>query len=221
MRGDKSPKPSDFWLKSYAMSFKDIVDKSNCSRRYVEYQYILKNKDICNNILKPVNDYAYNLYPRPTFVKYEDGFLYLRQRTHAEIWVRKDSGVGFYFLDRPHIRQFYPSLETLSSKDSFIMPHKFYIPWFFDLEKKFNVLQVTDEYCPFVIKEQTLNKINTNVDILEPNFVHFLFKKNGEHMINEKHGRIEIGTPMYDIKIKMTQEEFNRFTAEYGSLVNR
>lgn len=215
MRGDRNPKASTFWLNSGELSFSEIVNKSNCRRRYVEYQYILSNDKIKNSILKPINEYAYSLYPAPQIVKYENGFLYLRQRTHAEIWIRKNYNEGFYFLDRPYIRQFYPSLETMKSTECFLPTFKAYCPWFIDLDREYSVVQVTDEETPFLIKELILNKIDTNKTILEPTFVPFLFKKIGEHMINQDYGKISIGTPIYDIKISVTDQEYEMFINFY------
>lgn len=215
MRGDRHPNPSQFWLNSYNLSFRDIVDKSNCSRKHVEYHYVLSNDKIKNSILKPVNDYVYNLYPAPELIKYEDGYIYLRQRTHAEIWVKRDYRLGFYFLDRPHIRQFYTSDKIIKAENTFMVPYRFYSPWFIDLEGDFEVLQVKDEYCPFIIEESTHSKIDTNLNILEPTFINFLFKKTGEHMLNPVHGKISIGTPMFDIKKQVTELEYQRFEKFY------
>lgn len=220
MRGDRSPKVSDFWVKSADLSFSEIVNGSNCRRLYVEYQYVLSNDLVKNSILKPVNDYAYNLYRAPEIVKYEDGYAYLRQRTHAEILIRKNYKDGLYFLDRPWIRQFYPSLEKFKIEDCFLVVHKAYSPWFIDLEREYEVLQVEDEYTPFVIKPTKLNRVETNATIIEPNFVHFLIKKSGDHMVDTGHGKISIGTPIYDIKIKLSHTEYEgllEFYHKYNS----
>jgi hypothetical protein len=220
MRGDRNPKASTFWLTSSDLSFADIVNKSNCKRLYVEYQYVLSNNKVNNSVLKPINDYVYNLYPAPDLLKYEDGFVYLRQKTHAEIWIKKNYNEGFYFLDRPHIRQFYPSSEILKDSQCFLPTFKFYCPWFVDMDRKYQVLQVTDVETPFLIKELKLNKIDTNKDILEPHFISFLFKKVGEHMINKDYGKISIGTPMYDIKIKVNESEYDLFNKFYSQHSN-
>ena len=215
MRGDKHPKPSDFWLSTYDMSFSDIVDKSNCNRMFVEYQYILKNDKLKNSLLKPINDYSYNLYPAPTLVKYEDGFAYLRYHTHAEIWVKRDYKLGFYFLDRPHIRQFYCSSKIFKAENTFMVPYRFYVPWFIDLDKEFEVIEIQDVYTPFVVQPEKFKPIDTNRSIIEPAFVNFLFKKSGEHMLNPSHGKISIGTPMYDIKIQLNEIELKKLKDFY------
>jgi hypothetical protein len=217
MRGDKHPKPSEFWLSTYSMSFAEIIDKSNCNRLFVEYQYVNSNEQVKNSVLKPINDYVYNLYPAPKFLKYEDGFAYLRQCTHAEIWIKRDYRLGFYFLDRPHIRQFYCSDKLFKADGTFMVPYRFYSPWFFDLDRDYEILQVNDEYTPFVIQESVVKPIDTNVSVVEPHFVNFLFKKDGEHMINPKHGKISIGTPMYDIKIKLSKEELSSLNSFYST----
>ena len=215
MRGDRSPKASDFWVNSANLSFSEIVNGSNCRRLYVEYQYVLSNDVVKNSILKPINDYAYHLYKAPDLVKYEDGYAYLRQRTHAEILIRKNYKDGLYFLDRPWIRQFYPSVEKFKAENCFLVIHKVYCPWFIDLEREYEVLQVKDEYTPFVIKSVELSKVETNIAIIEPNFVHFLIKKSGEHMIDPGHGKISIGTPIYDIKIKLSHTEYEELIEFY------
>lgn len=221
MRGDRSPKASDFWVNSTNLSFAEIVNGSNCRRLYVEYQYVLSNDIVKNSILKPINDYAYHLYPAPDLIKYEDGYAYLRQRTHAEILIRKNYKDGLYFLDRPWIRQFYPSLENLKLDSCFLVVHKAYSPWFIDLDREYEVLQVSDEYTPFIIKSGIYNKVETNSTIIEPNFVHFLIKKTGEHMIDPGHGKISIGTPIYDIKIKLDHTEYEQLIDFYYRYNNR
>lgn len=215
MRGDKHPRPSEFWLNTYSMSFTDIVNKSNCNRLFVEYQYVLNNDALKNSVLKPVNDYAYNLYPAPKFLKYEDGYVYLRQHTHAEIWVKRDYRLGFYFLDRPHIRQFYCSDKLFKADNTFMVPYRFYTPWFFDLNRKYEILPIEDQETPFVVQGAIVDPIDTNVSIIEPHFVNFLFKKTGSHMLNPVHGKISIGTPMYDMKIEMSKSEFDLLNSFY------
>lgn len=221
MRGDRSPRASDFWVNSVDLSFSEIVNGSNCRRLYVEYQYVLSNDLVKNSILKPVNDYAYHLYKAPDLVKYEGGYAYLRQRTHAEILIRKNYKDGLYFLDRPWIRQFYPSVEKFKIDDCFLVVHRAYSPWFIDLEREYEVLQVEDEYTPFVIKPTKLNRVETNATIIEPNFVHFLIKKSGDHMVDPGHGKISIGTPIYDIKIKLSHTEYERLLEFYHKYNSR
>jgi hypothetical protein len=221
MRGDRNPKASEFWANSANLKFSEIVNKSNCRRLYVEYQYILSNNYIANSLIKPINDYVYHLYPKPDLIKYEDGYLYLRQRTHAEIWIKKNYNEGFYFLDRPWIRQFYPSNKQMKNKNCFLTTYKFYCPWFVDLDIDFEILQVQDEKTPFLIEEGIFKKNNTDVIIIEPNFVNFLFKKNGEHMLNSEHGKISIGTAMYDIKIKINKNDYNQIYNFYNSKERR
>jgi hypothetical protein len=221
MRGDRSPRASDFWINSTNLSFAEIVNGSNCRRLYVEYQHVLSNDVVKTSILKPINDYAYNLYPAPDFIRYEDGCAYLRQRTHAEILIRKNYKDGLYFLDRPWIRQFYPSAEQFKSDNSFLVVHKAYCPWFIDLDIEYEVLQVEDEYTPFIIKPDTHKMVDTNSNIIEPNFVHFLIKKTGEHMIDPGHGKISIGTPIYDIKIRLSHTEYEKLIDFYHRYNNR
>ena len=98
-----------------------------------------------------------------------------------------------------------------------MVPYRFYSPWFFDLNRGYEILQVNDEYTPFVIQESVVKPIDTNVSVVEPHFVNFLFKKDGEHMINPKHGKISIGTPMYDIKIKLSKEELSSLNSFYST----
>ena len=221
MRGDRSPKASDFWVNSVNMSFAEIVNGSNCRRLYVEYQHVLSNDIVKTSILKPINDYVYHLYPAPDLIKYENGYAFLRQRTHAEILIRKNYKDGLYFLDRPWIRQFYPSTEYFKLDDSFMVVHKVYCPWFIDLDREFEAVQVVDEFTPFLIKSENLNLVNTNASIIEPNFVHFLIKKTGEHMIDPGHGKISIGTPIYDIKIRLDRAEYDKLVDFYDRYQKR
>jgi hypothetical protein len=99
-----------------------------------------------------------------------------------------------------------------------MVPYRFYTPWFFDLDRPYEIVPVEDEETPFVIQGSEVPPIETNASIIEPHFVNFLFKKTGSHMLNPSHGKISIGTPMYDMKIKMDRSEvdlLNNFYSKY------
>lgn len=204
---------TDFWLSTADKTFVDISLQSRMQPRYLDYHFVKENNVVKTSILKPINDYVYNLYPAPSFLKYEDGYLYLRQKTHAEIWISTDPDGSLNVIDKAWMHQFYPSILKLENTDCFQTTFRFYNPWFVDANLDVQVINITDEYSPFSILEGTLAKVNTNDHIIEPNFIHFQFKH--KNLENREYGKIDRESPMFDLKIKASLEDLDRFNMFY------
>lgn len=204
---------TDFWLSTEDMPFVEICLQSRMGPRYLDYSFVKNNDKINTQILKPINDYVYNLYPAPEFLRYEDGYIYLRQKTHADIWISTEEDGRLNVIDKPWMHQFYPSIIKLSGSECFNKTFRFYVPWFADFDTETYVVNATDEESPFLVLEGKLAPVKTNEHILEPNFVHFQFKH--KNLINKTYGKIERGSSMFDLKIKVNKEDFNRFETFY------
>ena len=186
----------DIWYKSKHESFLYINERSRVFPRWLTLEGISKQKDI----IKPINLYAKNLYPNPVKLSLENSTV-IQQRTHAEIFLLNDEN-GFYNLDRPWIRQYYLSDQEYSlPSNCFPGIYRFYVPWIIDEDFTVKIMQA--ENSPFLIyeKEITFNKIHPDMNKFDPPFVHFHFKKEGSHMIDESFSKIPRQSPMYDMQI--------------------
>jgi hypothetical protein len=185
----------DIWYKSKKESFLYINERSRVFPRWLTTEGILDN----NNVLKPINLYAKNLYPAPTILSLKNPTV-LQQKTHAEIFLLNDSR-EFYNIDRPWIRQYYLSDQDHTLPENcFPGIFRFYIPWVIDDDLVVKIKQ--SDNSPFFVyeKEITFNKIDSNTKKIDPQFVHFHFKKEGNHMIDESFSKIPRQSPMYNIE---------------------
>lgn len=186
---------SMYWLNSESKSFNKIQEDS-----YVTEHWRKKNVNFDDKIIKPVNLYAEYFAKKPKLIKKNNNF-YLRQYTHAEIWVEKKDN-GLYALDKTMQRQFYPSDIVYNiNKNCFSAQYKFYTPWIIDQQETFPVFSIKNS--PFVIYSNnvTFIKNEINVECLTPQWIYFGFKNTKKYLKENKYYIIEIGTPMFDILI--------------------
>lgn len=180
---------SKYWIDSYNKDFFTIQKESNLPPIFLN-----KLDEFSNNILQPINKYAYYYSKKPQLIKYKD-YIVLRQKTHSEIWVEPKHN-GLYALDKAWQRQFYISDINLD-KDSncFDAMYKFYTPWIINKKNNFEIKSIKNS--PFLIKSEKIN-----FDANGYSWIYFLIKKNGKHMNTKQYGIVDIGTPMFDIIIK-------------------
>ncbi len=207
-------KGSEFWVNCGNLDWLGIQDASNLIPHWRVYGYI---KGMCNEFgIFPVNKYVLDLYPKPEIMSIVDNTIKFRQKTHAEIWVEPKED-GLYALDKCWQRQFYPSLNFMNNEECFDATYRFYIPWVPLSIKEYKITQVNDEFSPFVINPRLINlKVPTiETDFYHTEFVDFMIKKEGSHMDGKKYGIIEIGTPMYDISVEMSDEQIEKVLRQY------
>ena len=205
---------SDFWINCEEMSFSEITRTSKIPERWRRFDMIDNKYE--NYILKPINTYVSELYPRPEIVFLDkfSGKVTLRQKTHAEIWV-SPSGDNLYALDKTWQRQFYPSGRKYLKDSCFIATYKFYVPWVVDSEILATVSGVPDS--PFNVEDQEIMFSNlNNQTLIDTNFVDFKIKIEGSHIVNSKYGIIDIGTPMYDISFILNYKQIESLVNQYG-----
>lgn len=208
-------KGSEFWVNSSHLTFRDILIESRIPGKWsvfsnIEHKYY-------DYILKPINRYVSNLYPKPELVSYDKTSIRLRQHTHAEIWVEPQED-GLYALDKTWQRQFYPSENMLVNPECFDATYKFYMPWLPDLDISGKVVNPNIKDPVFIISEDTLifNKLNPKQQFIDVPFVQFKIKKQGPHMKTDEYGIIDIHTPMYDLILELPEQEIDRVRRQFG-----
>lgn len=207
---------SEWWINSENLSFKDILIQSRIPNNWSKYN----SKDILsiNSVLKPVNNYVFNLYAKPKVVSIINNLVTFRQKTHAEIWVEEKDNNVLYALDKCHQRQFYPSLNNLEANGCFLPTYRFYIPWFINKDTEIKISGVLDEETPFYVKSNSLlsNKIEDFSEYVDAQFVDFKIKNTGKYSLREKYAIISKNTAMYDMSVVLTNEEIEGLGYQYG-----
>jgi len=198
------------WNKSKSESFLWINKRSRVPSRWLSYQNGLNKYR--NSILKPVNMYASRLSIKPKLLDISNNIVTLQQTNHAEIFLAISPEIIdtmsrpslykenlMWNLDRPWIRQYYPSDQISTNKNCFDNVFRFYMPWIFDENIEVSIKQAEDS--PFFILESNVvfKKIPLSTQEIEPPFVHFQFKKYGKHIIDKDYGKIKRLSPMYNI----------------------
>lgn len=206
---------SEFWLNSENLSFKEILIGSRIPEKWSKFNLIEDYyKDF---IIKPVNRYVSNLYPKPEIVSINNNTIRLRQKTHAEIWVKPRNEVNvLYALDKTWQRQFYPSNIFMNNNSCFAATYKFYIPWIIDRDLNAKIEQVLDEKTCFIVDPCTFNFWKTeNEEYINTGFINFQIKREGSHMLDDRYGIIDIGTPMYDVIFTLDNKDMEIFYEQY------
>jgi hypothetical protein len=206
---------SEFWINSENKSFSEIIKANTTMPGIWASSESVAHSSYHDNILKPINGYAKEFWPRPELIK-ENDITYLRYFTHAEIWFQPMLD-GLYALDKTWQRQFYPSeIYVNYLQDCFNAVYKFYIPWIFDENLTLNIKEIKDS--PFKILNTKVNfyKLNNNEN-WNCDWFHFLIKSEGSHVEEYNditYGVIPINTPICDIIIE-DKEIINNIEREY------
>lgn len=206
---------SEFWVNSEDTAFRDILIESRVPGKWSKFSYL--EKEFKDSVIKPINRYVSNLYPRPKLMSVKNNIVTLRQSTHAEIWV-EPQGEDLYALDKTWQRQFYPSNKRFEDADCFNPTYKFYIPWMPDIDGLVKITNCLIDNPVFIIKEEyvELQKLNTDEEFIDVQFVHFKIKKDGPHMKTEEYGIIDMHTPMYDMSIELSDQEVENVRRQFG-----
>lgn len=206
---------SEFWVNSEGKSFSEIIKENKTMFKNWSSSDTVLNSSYSNNILKPINGYAMEFWPKPQIIK-EGDVIHLRYFTHAEIWfdARED---GLYALDKTWQRQFYPSeLNVIASKNFFNSIYKFYIPWILDENLILNIKEIDESPFKILNTKVKFYKLNKNEN-WDCDWFHFLIKSEGDHVEeynNYIYGVIPVNTPICDIIIK-DKEVIDKIEREY------
>jgi hypothetical protein len=215
------------WHKSKSESFLWINKRSRVPSRWLSYPEGIKGKD--NDIIKPINLYVDRLYPKPKLLSIDNNVVTLQQTNHAEIFLVNSPEIIntmerdepykeriMWNLDRPWIRQYYLSdrEDFGDSATCFNQTFRFYVPWIIDENISVDIRQ--PKSSSFLISEDTISfkKIPNNTQHVDPPFVHFQFKKIGNHMIDQEYGKISRFSPMYNMVFEASDimvKEIRRF----------
>ena len=192
----------DAWINTPDPDFLDICIKSRAPLNWISYQKVVNGK-FGDSIVKPLSGYNAILVPPPKLISIDGNTVKLRYYTFADIYVIDEGEEGgFYNVDRPWVRQYYPTNNKYNvPDDAWETSYKFYTPWFIDSFVEVKYSQVVDEYSPFYIHETIdgWQPVPKSADFAYPHFVPFNFKKVGPHMKADDYGVIELGSPMFDM----------------------
>lgn len=205
---------SEWWLNSENLSFPEILVQSRVPDKWARYDKI---EDMYHeSLLRPVNRYVSNLYPRPEIKYIDKNKIIFRQRTHAEIWV-EDYGNALYALDKTHQRQFYPSKNQHSFSNCYPATYRFYVPWFINKECSAFINPVTDEETPFICikKELEFSEVSLNTKYVDIDFVDFGIKREGSWMLDGSTGILPRLSAMYDMVIYLNESDLDLIRGEY------
>lgn len=207
---------SPFWVDSENLSFPELVQKSFVPGKWARYNLV--ESEYRWLPIKPINRYVSNLYPRPELLSINNNTVTLLQRTHAEIWVQPRQDGSLYALDKCHQRQFYPSPKQIKSLDCFFATYRFYLPWIPGFETSIRINKVNNLFSPFVIEESIIPFYppEDNDEYVNTPFVNFNIKKEGEHMSDHRYGIIDIGSPMFEIVLDVSDSKLSEIKEEYG-----
>ena len=78
----------NIWYKSTIESFLYINERSNIKDEWLDYSEVL-NGTYANSIIKPINKYVENLYPKPQLISIENNVVTLEYLSFAEIMLLK------------------------------------------------------------------------------------------------------------------------------------
>ncbi len=206
---------SPFWVDSENLSFPELLKESFVPEKWSRYNLV--EPEYRWLPIRPINRYVSNLYPRPELLSIDGNTVTLLQRTHAEIWVQPRNNGDLYALDKCHQRQFYPSPKRIKSEGCFFATYRFYIPWIPGFETSIKINRVSSLFSPFVVEENTISFAPPKDDDSYPNtpFVNFNIKKDGEHMHDHRYGIIEIGSPMFEIVLNVSDLNLSEIKKEY------
>jgi hypothetical protein len=191
---------STFWLNSANMDFYEIQKSSNVPIKWTRIEGVLKSK-YKKNIVKPINEYSINFGSRPELI-IEDNQIILRQYTHADIWIERKGVKNLFAIDKPWLRQFYPSDKVLENKDDcYLAQYKMYTQWIIDENVDVEIRNISNS--PFFVFPEIIkfNKIDTKLKHIYPKWIYFLIKKQ-ESMLKDEFFIIENKTPVFDIVVK-------------------
>lgn len=206
---------SEFWVESENLSFYEIQRQSRLMYNWMVFRLI--EPEYHNLLVKPVNRYVSNLYPRPEIVSVSNNIVTLRQKTHAEIWVEPKEEDSLYALDKCWQRQFYPSAEKFDNAACFMPTYRFYMPWLLDKNIKATIKNCAVDNPVFTILEKTVlfNSLDLSSESIEVPFIPFKINKTGPHMKTHEYGIIDIGTPMYDIVFEVSEKDLENVIRQY------
>ena len=207
---------SPFWVDSENLSFPELEEQSFVPQKWARYNLV--EPEYRWLPIRPINRYVSNLYPRPELLSIDGHTVTLLQRTHAEIWVQPRSDGALYALDKCHQRQFYPSPKRIKSEGCFFATYRFYIPWIPGFETSIKINKVSSIFSPFIIEEDVIDFVppQDSDSYVDTPFVNFNIKKDGEHMSDHRYGIIEIGSPMFEIVLNVSDSKLIEIKEEYG-----
>lgn len=207
------------WYKSPDPDFIELSKKSRVKPSWLEYPYVLEGR-YAESAIKPVNGYVEHMGYEPKVIGINGNQITIRVFLYADMYIISDDSedLGFYHIDRPWMRQYYLTEETLPDND-FCFPgtFKFFVPWFIDESLAVSYHNVEDS--PFLIQESGKYWFAPKKDDLfvTPHMVLFKFKKIGKHMQDDELGIPRRGNPMFDMKATVSDIMLEKIKEDYAN----
>lgn len=208
----------NIWYKSKVESFLYINERSNIKDEWLDYSEVLNGK-YKNSIIKPINKYVENLYPKPKLVSIDNNIVTLEYLSFAEIMLlKKKSDNILSAMEKVHMRQFYLSDTTDATDETcFEEVYRLFIPWVLDCPGvKMQIISINDS--PFkVFSDEGMFSDYECLNRIDPKMLYFQFKKIGSHMIDNEYGKISRMTPTFRLKFDASDimvERVKEFYAE-------
>ena len=208
----------NIWYKSKIESFLFINERSNIKDEWLNYSEVLNGR-YANSIIKPINKYVENLYPKPKLVSIENNIIILEYLSFAEIMLlKRRPGDILSAMEKVHMRQFYLSDKTDESDSTcFEEVYRLFIPWILDSPgTKMTITTIEDS--PFkVFNDSGIFSDYECFNRIDPKMLYFQFKKIGKHMIDEEYGKISKLTPTFKLMFEgndIMVERVKEFYAE-------
>jgi hypothetical protein len=208
----------NIWYTSYDPSFTYINKKSLVPDKWLLFETV--EKKYKNSIIKPINRYVDELYPKPKLISIVKNKVRLRQENHAEIYLAIKHDGSFYNVDRPWVRQYYQSDKEYDViENCFPGVYCFYTPWLIDenIDVRFEQADAPSPFHVYSV-DSSFKKIDDSPKYLEPQLVPFSFMSVGDHMVNgDTYGKVRVGSPMYDIVFEASDTIIKKIGEFYGN----
>lgn len=204
----------NIWYKSTIESFLYINERSNIKDEWLDYSEVL-NGTYANSIIKPINKYVENLYPKPQLISIENNVVTLEYLSFAEIMLlKRKNDKKLSAMEKVHMRQFYLS-DIINESDGscFEEVYRLFVPWVLDSPGTMMKITPVENSAFKVFEQESRFSDYECMRRIDPTMIHFQFKKIGNHMIDEEYGKISRLTPTFrltfsgsDIMIKRVKE---------------
>jgi hypothetical protein len=206
------PQYSKSWLQMKNRLFSEIISLSSLPGEWVKW------KDVDNmyarSLLKPINMYVHHFGVKPEIISLTKKEIVIRQYSYSDIYIVNYKN-KVYCVDKPWLRQFYPSEYEEQNKDMFLVKDSFraFMPWIIDEDMDYFIKSDSNSFY-FKYFSGKFTK-GTTQEIKNSDLLDFYFLKNEEHLVENGCTIIPRGTYMYDIYIYPNKKVYKNLKREY------
>jgi hypothetical protein len=193
-------------------SFSEIITLSCLPSEWVKWKDV--SKKYSKSLLKPVNMYIDYFGTSPEIISITKKEIIIRQYSYSDIYIvnyENDS----YCVDKPWLRQFYPSDYKENNNGVFLVKDSFktFMPWIIDENIDYFIKSESESFY-FKYHSGKFSK-GSNKEIKDTDMLDFYFLKNDNCLVEDKCTIIPRGTYMYDIYIYPDKKIYKKLKREY------